>query len=861
MTILIFGGSIGNHPHHSFPLKPPVLSPCCLVTILAFAILSPGAASAATLSRTEIIAQGEAMADAQLAQLAHAKDPKSVGWVPAVMWAGYADFSHVSAKAAYTAAIDHLGAENAWAPHFDKKRPYHADDLCIAQTFLDAYARKNDPARLAPVQARLAAVTDYLANHEPADAPGAKKTNLTWWWCDALFMAPAGQARLSVITGDRRYLDAMDKEWWRTSALLYDTDEHLFYRDIGFLHKKTADGKKTFWTRGNGWVFAGLARTLTYIPADYPSRGKYVKMFKEMAAKLASLQQEDGTWRPSLEAPEEYPDSEMSGTALDCFAFAWGVNHGLLDRATTMPVIGKAWAALLAARMPSGLLGYVQGVGAAPGPVSPTGTQLYATGAFLMAASQLADLAPIDAPAAPRLASPVQPATRMMKKIGDTVVDPAALTLKPGAEFGSTINGQAFQQDAVHTSHGWQYVAYYDGARHVCVARRKLPAGAWQKLVIAGYDFKSQDAHNTVSLGICEGDGTLHLAFDHHVTTLHYTMSVPGAATHPDSVKWDGSLFGPIHSDLEKGKPLVVTYPRFWNTPDGGLQMHYREGSSGRGNNMLVDYNPATGTWFGTRQLDSLAGNYTDEFGTSDHRNAYPNGYDYDSAGRLQATWTWRESAGGVNHDLLYAYSDDRGHTWHTDDGKLINGPASVDTPGLTVENISRRYGLMNNQAQAVDSQGRIHVVMWSSSVETPLNAGPADVWGAPADRQYHHYWREAAGNWHDDVLPWMAGSRGRLFIDGADDLIFIYNRPAAGSAMAHGLYFTAGDLVIASASAKAHWLDWRIVAEEKGPFINEMLGDPTRWTSEKILSIMVQQTPKVIGTPSPLRVLDYQWK
>jgi hypothetical protein len=130
-----------------------------------------------------------------------------------------------------------------------------------------------------------------------------------------------------------------------------------------------------------------------------------------------------------------------------------------------------------------------------------------------------------------------------------------------------------------------------------------------------------------------------------------------------------------------------------------------------------------------------------------------------------------------------------------------------------------------------------------------------------PEDRFYHHYWREGAGNWHDEVLPWIAGSRPRLYVDDEDNLILIYNRPVPNSVMQSGIYFTAGDLVIAVATAKAHWQDWRIVTEEKGPFINEMLADPTRWKSEKILSIMVQQTPKLIGTPSPLRVLDYQWK
>ena len=124
--------------------------------------------------------------------------------------------------------------------------------------------------------------------------------------------------------------------------------------------------------RGNGWVFAGLARTLEHLPQDFPTRPKYTEVFSKMAAKLADLQQTDGTWRPSLLDPEEFPDSESSGTALDCFAFAWGINHGLLNQKKYLPVATKAWAA----RRPDGLLGYVQGVSDRPNKVSSAGTKL-----------------------------------------------------------------------------------------------------------------------------------------------------------------------------------------------------------------------------------------------------------------------------------------------------------------------------------------------------------------------------------------------------------------------------------------------------------------------------------------------------
>jgi hypothetical protein len=443
----------------------------------------------------------------------------------------------------------------------------------------------------------------------------------------------------------------------------------------------------------------------------------------------------------------------------------------------------------------------------------------------------------------------------MLNKIGDGVVDGSALTFRADPP---NANGATFQQDAVHTLAGWQYVVYYDGDRHVCIARRRLPGGSWQVIRFLDYDFTSNDAHNVISLGICARDGTIHLAFDHHVSPLHYRVSKAGVATHPDEVTWSASLFGPVRSELEEGKPIVITYPRFWSTPDGGLQFHYRRGNSGNGDNMLVDYQPQLGTWSNTRQIDSRAGEYRDQLGSSLHRNAYPNGYDYDWAGRLHATWVWRESAAGVNHDLCYDYSDDGGNTWFDDLGQRIQGPARVDTPFLAVEHISLRQGLMNNQAQAIDSKNRIHVVMWFSSTTTSPTAKGGALLGPPADRRFHHFWREAPGIWHDDVIPWVAGSRPRMSIDDHDNLFLIYGRLPTGASLVGG-YYAPSDLVIATASARNRWQDWSIVKEEIGPFINEMLADPTRWKEDRIVSVLVQQKPESPGAPSPLRIIDYR--
>ena len=364
-----------------------------LVVLVAASLFFPAVSPGETMTREQIVAEAEKTADAQLVGLGQEHGKKLISWVPAVMWAGLADFSHVSQKPAYTDALMKMGAEVNWTPAELKNRTFHADDICIGQAFLDVYETRKDPAMLAPTQARVGAVSDHLSQEK----------ELTWWWCDSLMMAPPVLARLSTITQDPKYRNAMDQEWWRTADLLYDKEEHLFFRDRHFLNAHTKNGSKVFWARGNGWVFAGLARTLPYVPADDPVRAKYVTVFKDMAAKLASLQQTDGAWHPSLLDAEEFPCSESSGTALNCYAFAWGINNGLLDSKTYLPVVTKAWAALLAARLPDGNLGYVQGVGDRPGMTGANGTKPYAVGAFLMAACELIKLAPLHLPPPPQL--------------------------------------------------------------------------------------------------------------------------------------------------------------------------------------------------------------------------------------------------------------------------------------------------------------------------------------------------------------------------------------------------------------------------------------------------------------------------
>ena len=435
--------------------------------------------------------------------------------------------------------------------------------------------------------------------------------------------------------------------------------------------------------------------------------------------------------------------------------------------------------------------------------------------------------------------------------VGDSLVDAQALTIKGG--FGQAINGKSFQQDAVVSFEGFQYVAYYDAARWVCVARRALPYGDWGIVRLMDYTFESNDAHNTISMGLCAKDGTIHLAFDHHGHPLHYRVSRKGAASRPSKVPWEADLFGPVLGALEKDKPIQITYPRFIPTPDGGLQFCYRRGGSGSGDRMLVDYDPASGAWKGTRQIDSGKGLWRAGEIKSNSRCSYPNGYDYGPFGRLHATWVWREGPQTANHDLMYVYSEDRGTTWKNSRGEIIEGPPALDSPGITAVEISHKLGLMNTHGQAVDSKGRIHTVMWHCTEESLKTAGSAPGetrWGPPGTQRYHHYWRDGKGVWQHRELPGAVGKRPKILMDEADNAFLILR--------GNGQFSHAGALVIAAASAASEWTDWQVIHVEKGPFGNEMLADTSRWKKEGVLSVMAQEAPDQPHQPTALYILDF---
>jgi unsaturated rhamnogalacturonyl hydrolase len=262
-------------------------------------------------------------------------------------------------------------------------RVSHADDQAIGQTYLELYSDRREPRMIAPTREQF---DELMKTPDDPDKPA-------WWWCDALFMAPPVWARLYRATGDKAYLDYMDREWQITSRLLYDPEEHLYFRDASYLHKTEANGKKLFWSRGNGWVMAGIVRVLEEMPENYPMRSIYLEQYRQMAERVASLQGADGLWRSGLLNADAYPLPEVSGSAFFVYSLAWGIDYGLLDRAKYLLVVQKGWAGLISHIYEDGRLGCIQPIGGAPGVFKPSSSYVYGVGAFLLAGSEVDRLA------------------------------------------------------------------------------------------------------------------------------------------------------------------------------------------------------------------------------------------------------------------------------------------------------------------------------------------------------------------------------------------------------------------------------------------------------------------------------------
>lgn len=358
------------------------------VTISSWAAPVP-AEKPSGLDRAEVLSVARKVADWQVKEFPNnpyaVKEPK--GWIAGALYLGMYDWAELSGEEEYFNWLKKVFNRQYWQV---ADRMYHADDVCVSQTYIDMYNKYKEEKMLLPTLARI----DWVINNPSKgglDIDYSKPLSYERWsWCDALFMAPGVYTRLYTLTGNKKYMIFSDAEFKATYNHLYDKEEHLFFRDSRYFNQKEANGKKVFWGRGNGWVIGGLAEILKTLPEnDTEYRPFYQQLFCELSERLAGLQNKDGFWHASLLDPDSYPSPETSATGFIVYGLAYGVNQGYLPADKYLPVIEKGWKALVSAVEPDGKLGWVQPVGADPKKVTRDMTELYGTGALLMAAVEI----------------------------------------------------------------------------------------------------------------------------------------------------------------------------------------------------------------------------------------------------------------------------------------------------------------------------------------------------------------------------------------------------------------------------------------------------------------------------------------
>lgn len=247
----------------------------------------------------------------------------------------------------------------------------------------------------------------------------------------------------------------------------------------------------------------------------------------------------------------------------------------------------------------------------------------------------------------------------------------------------NSVNVAVFRKQSVVTHERTQFTAFYDADGAVVLAKRSLGSDAWT-VVRTELRGSTTDAHNAINLGV-DGDGHLHVAWDHHNSPLNYRRSASPMSLDLVPAKMTGD-------DEDK-----VTYPEFHQMPDGGLMFLYRDGSSGRGNLAMKRYDLKSRTW--KHVTSSLVDG-------ENRRNAYWQACT-DGAGTIHLSWVWRSSPDvATNHDIAYARSTDGGQTWTDTKGRVYALPITAGNAEYAVR-VSQRRELINQTSMTADAQGR----------------------------------------------------------------------------------------------------------------------------------------------------------
>ena len=329
------------------------------------------------------------------------KNPGWAFWDEAVYFTGNMEAYYTTQDEAYRDYSIKWAQANQWmgAKNSDKETwrySYGETDEFVLfgdwevsfQTYIDLYnleEKPKDPKKLA----RVLEVMDYQIN---------TKNNDYLWWIDGLYMVMPVLTKMYKVTGEQRYLDKLYVYYKYAKDRFFDEETGFWYRDIKYIFPKhkSLNGKKEFWSRGSGWVFAALVKVLKDLEDDNPHKAEFIEVLKTMANSLIKTQDPQGYWTRSIMDSSQGPGPETSGTALFTYGLAWGINNGILEKKIYLGTLLRAWNYLAnTALQPDGKVGYVQPIGENPSPnivVDASSTSNFGVGVFLLACSEMSKL-------------------------------------------------------------------------------------------------------------------------------------------------------------------------------------------------------------------------------------------------------------------------------------------------------------------------------------------------------------------------------------------------------------------------------------------------------------------------------------
>jgi unsaturated rhamnogalacturonyl hydrolase len=399
---LMAGGFPRRRVHGFVPHTSSTPVSCLMKSI---AVVASTVAATTPLSAQSLPEPGDVLAKMRVANAHFAREWPHVGktiittrerpsniWTRSVYYEGLMALYAIDRDPSYYDYATRWADFHKWGLRSGPKSR-NADDQCCGQIYLELYQVEPRPERIRDIQACM-------------DNSVAIPQHDDWYWIDAIQMAMPVFAKLGALTKNPKYFEKAHALYEFTKTQhggkgLYNPAHHLWWRDKDFVPPHTTpNGKDCYWSRGNGWVVAALARVLEVLPANAPHRAEYEQDLKDMLAAVAPLQRNDGFWNPSLHDPKDFPGKETTGTALFAYGMAWAVRHRLVAADEYLPRIAKAWHALAEEALhPDGFLGYVQGTGKQPSegqPVTydhqPDFTD-YGLGCFLLAGSEVYRLA------------------------------------------------------------------------------------------------------------------------------------------------------------------------------------------------------------------------------------------------------------------------------------------------------------------------------------------------------------------------------------------------------------------------------------------------------------------------------------